>query len=264
MRRFTADYLTDTRRGMWADRDALNPLLLGSRDRVLDVGCGTGELTRVLREEVDVGATVVGLDADPALLAAVDPPTIRGDATRLPIRSGSCDLVVCQALLVNLPDPTGTLREFRRASGALVAAIEPDNAGVAIESTVDVEPHLAERLRDAYITGIATDVTLGTRLPDLFADAGLDVVATETHYHHQLVEPPYLERDLESAKLKAQATSLTDARETLLAGGLSEDEFDALVSDWKAMGRTIIDQMNREDYRRAEVIPFHVTVGRIP
>ncbi|MUV61433.1 SAM-dependent methyltransferase, partial [Halobacterium sp. CBA1126] len=42
MRRFSADYLEETRRGMWAERGALDALELGSRERILDVGCGTG------------------------------------------------------------------------------------------------------------------------------------------------------------------------------------------------------------------------------
>ncbi len=72
-----------TRRGMWTDsREALSDLQLGECERVLDVGCGTGELTRVLREETD--GTVVGLDADTDLLAAAGDPTVCGDATQLP------------------------------------------------------------------------------------------------------------------------------------------------------------------------------------
>ncbi|MFC6752499.1 class I SAM-dependent methyltransferase, partial [Halorubrum tibetense] len=69
MRRFSAEYLERTREGMWeGDRAALADLALSSRRRVLDVGCGTGEFTRVLREETDPEATVIGVDADTDLL----------------------------------------------------------------------------------------------------------------------------------------------------------------------------------------------------
>ena len=82
MRRFSADYLDRTREGLWADRAALAPLRLPERDSVLDVGCGTGELARVCREES--AGRVAGMDRDPALLAhlpaAVD--AVRGDAVR--------------------------------------------------------------------------------------------------------------------------------------------------------------------------------------
>jgi putative methylase len=84
VRRFSADYLETTRRGMWADsRAALSDLQLDECESILDVGCGTGELTRVLREETD--GTVVGLDADTDLLSAAGDPTVCGDATRLPL-----------------------------------------------------------------------------------------------------------------------------------------------------------------------------------
>jgi hypothetical protein len=38
---------------------------------------------------------------------------------------------------------------------------------------------------------------------------------------------------------------------------------DALESDWRAMGRSVVEQMQAGEYRRAEVVPFHVTVGRV-
>ena len=157
MRRFDADYLETTRRGMWADsRGALADLDLASRDAVLDVGCGTGELTSVIREESD--GRVVGADVDPALLSVARShgPVVRADATRLPFRDDAFDLVVCQALLINLPDPVAGVREFARVSDDLVAAIEPDNGAVEVTSTVDAEASLARRARKRFLDGRRT------------------------------------------------------------------------------------------------------------
>ncbi|MFC7170825.1 SAM-dependent methyltransferase, partial [Halobium salinum] len=62
MRRFSADYLERTREGMWADsREALADLDLANRERVVDVGSGTGELTRVLADEAAPETEVVGV-----------------------------------------------------------------------------------------------------------------------------------------------------------------------------------------------------------
>jgi len=263
MRRFSADYLTETRRGMWESREALADLSLSDRDLVLDVGCGTGELSAVLVDESP--GRVVGVDRDSELLATVPKgvESLRGDACSLPIADGAADLVVCQALLINLPDPGRAIEEFRRASGDLVAAIEPDNGAVAVESTVAAEARLAARARDRYVDGVETDVTLGA-VPGPFRTAGLTDVRTCRYDHERIVEPPYSDAAVESARRKASGARLREQRETLLAGGMDEATYDALRRDWRAMGRSVADQMADGTYRRREVVPFHVTVGRLP
>ncbi|WP_327051333.1 class I SAM-dependent methyltransferase [Halomicrococcus gelatinilyticus] len=269
MREFSADYLRRTREGLWEDRDALADLELGSRERVLDVGCGTGELTRVLAAETS--GEVVGVDADTALLAVANDHRepgdrtsfVAGDANRLPFPDDHFDLVVCQALLVNLPDPARAVQEFARVSRDLVAAVEPDNAAVSVESTVDAERDLARRAREAFVAGVDTDVALGgggTRAA--FRDVGLHDVRTREHYHAKTVEPPYDERDVEAAKRKASGAALADRRETLV-GPLDAEEYDRLRTAWREMGRDVVEQMADGDYRRSEVVPFYVTVGRV-
>jgi SAM-dependent methyltransferase len=249
---------------MWEDRTALADLELDSRRRILDVGCGTGELTRVLDEASP--ATVVGVDADRQLLGVAREekgcPAVAGDALRLPVRSDAFDLVVCQALLVNLPDPVAAVREFARVSSDLVAAVEPDNSQVAVESTVDRESSLERRAREAFLAGVGTDAALGEDARSVFADAGLRAARTRTYYHRTVVEPPYDEHELTGATRKASGAGLAD-HERELRRALSDGEYDALRREWRAMGRDVVDQMRRGDYRRAEVVPFYVTVAEV-
>ena len=261
MRRFTSEYLETTRSGMWADsRDALASLDLERRERILDVGAGTGALTAVLREETP--ATVLALDADPTLLADVPPPRVLGDATRLPIRTDGVDLVVCQALLVNLPEPASAVDEFARASSDLVGAVEPDNSAVAVESSVPAESRLARDARKRYLAGVETDAALGgTR--DLFEAAGLTEVSVTRYEHVRTVEGPYSDGAVESARRKATGEGLEADRETILAGPTTPGEFDDLRQAWREMGRTVVDQMQDGEYRRRETVPFFVTVGRV-
>ena len=247
---------------MWEDRSALAGLDLPNRRRVVDVGCGTGALTRVLRAES--AACVLGLDADPSLLARVEPPRLLGDATRLPIADAAVDLVVCQALLINLPDPAVAVSEFARASSALVAAVEPDNSAVGVDSTVETEERLARRARSAYVEGVGTDVALGEATAGVFESAGLVDVSTTRHVARRSIEPSYDDAALESAARKASGERLADQRETLLAGGLSVEEYDALRSAWRSMGRSVVEQMREGVYERREAVPFYVTVGRVP
>jgi SAM-dependent methyltransferase len=247
---------------MWAEsREALGELALDSRERVLDVGCGTGELTAVLREET--GGTVVGLDADRELLDHVAPPTVQGDALALPFPDDAFGLVVCQALLINLPDPAAAVREFARVSNDRVAAVEPDNSAVAIDSTADPEARLARRARDLYLDGIETDVALGADAADAFEAAGLDDVSTRRYVHERTVEPPYSTEAVEAARRKASGAGLDDDRATMLAGDATPEQLDDLRQAWRAMGRAVVAQMQAGDYYRRERVPFFVTVGRV-
>lgn len=262
MRRFDAEYLDATREGMWADsREALADLELSSRERVLDVGCGTGELTRVLREECP--GEVVGIDADLDLLSAVAPPVVAGDATRLPVREDAVDLVVCQALLVNLPDPSDAIEEFARVSSDLVAVVEPDNSAVTVESTVEREATLASRAREGYLDGVRTDAGMGADAADLFAAADLRDVATRRYDHVRETSPPYSENAVEAARRKVTGEGLDADREQLLAGDTTEAEYDELRAAWREMGRAVADQMAADAYERTETVPFFVTVGRV-
>lgn len=261
MRRFDADYLERTRAGMWADsRDALADLELANCERVLDVGCGSGELTRVLREET--GGEVIGVDADRTLLAEVAPPVALGDATRLPFADDAVDLVVCQALLINLPDPAAALAEFARVARERVAVIEPDNSAVTVESTVDAEPALARRARQLYLDGVETDVTLGASAADLFPEAGLSVVSTRRYEQERRTAPPYSEAALTAAQRKATGAGLAD-RADVLGSSADEEVVDRLRESWRAMGRDVIEQMGAGEYERTETVPFFVTVGRV-
>jgi SAM-dependent methyltransferase len=267
MRRFTESYLSRTRAGMWAGeggRDALVDLDLASADRVLDVGCGTGELSRVLAEES--GGRIVGADRDSDLLRAtpeaVEP--MLADAHHLPFPDDSFDVVACQALLVNLPDPARALREFARVArpGGRVAAVEPDNAAVSVTSTVEAEAALAARARELYVAGAETDVALGGA-NELFERVGLSSVSVRRYEQTLTVEPPYFEGDVTEAARKANGAGLRERRRVLANGGASEAELDDLRAAWREMGREAVRQVRAEEYRRREVVPFFLTVGRV-
>lgn len=265
VRSFSPEYLRRTREGLWdRSRAALADLSLPDRERILDAGAGTGEFARVLG--ADSPGEVVCLDADSDLLAVAHERTgfavVAGDATRPPFAADAFDLVACQALLVNLPEPAAALRAFRDLSTDLVAAAEPDNGDVSVDSTVDSEVDLERRVRAAYIEGVETDVAMGSRLEGLFRDAGLEAVRSRRHYHRKVVEPPYDRSSLSAAARKASGAGLAD-HETELRRVLSADEYDALRGEWREMGRAVVDAMREETYRRVEVVPFDVVVGRV-
>jgi len=98
--------------------------------RVLDVACGTGDLSRTLFETT--GARVVGTDFCRPMLAIAagkissQIPLIEGDALRLPFRSGSFDAVTIAFGLRNLSSVEDGLTELCRVlkPGGWVAVLE--------------------------------------------------------------------------------------------------------------------------------------------
>ncbi|WP_202635762.1 class I SAM-dependent methyltransferase [Rugosibacter aromaticivorans] len=94
-----------------------------SRERVLDVACGTGIVTRQVAPLVGADGQVVALDMNPAMLAVARalpvPPGAaiqwqEGNAMALLFPDGVFDIVLCQHGLQFFPDRAGAVREMRR------------------------------------------------------------------------------------------------------------------------------------------------------
>ncbi len=90
----------------------------------LDVGAGTGALSRAIAA---AGGEVVAVDLSVGMLAqhrAVRPPAVAADAMRLPFPPARFDATLAAFVLNHLPDPTAALREASRVTrgGGTVAA----------------------------------------------------------------------------------------------------------------------------------------------
>lgn len=84
--------------------------------RILDVGCGTGELLLNVAKKADLA---VGVDISPGMLkkvpcAAKNVYAVIADADLLPFRDNSFDCVVSVTLLQNMPEPENTVKEINR------------------------------------------------------------------------------------------------------------------------------------------------------
>lgn len=132
--------------------------------RVLDVGCGTGDLTRAaLRAGA---AEVIGTDFVPGMLTAarekcpVHAQFVQGDALRLPFPDASFDAVVNAFLLRNVGDLPAALREMVRVlrPGGWLACLEITHPAAALaplfhlyfDRGVPLLGHLLTGEADAY------------------------------------------------------------------------------------------------------------------
>jgi SAM-dependent methyltransferase len=178
--------------GRWSRlvaRELLDWLGLPPGLRWLDVGCGTGELSRAIlnRGKAD---QVLGVDPAEGFLTCArrisDDPRLRfepGDAQALPVDDGAFDVAVSGLVLNFVPDKEKALAEMRRAvrPGGTVAAYLWDYAG---------EMQLMRYFWDAAVAldADAAELDEGRRFPvcrpeplaKLFRDAGLEAVETRS------------------------------------------------------------------------------------
>ena len=113
----------------WASRVA-DAAGIQPGQRVLDVACGTGVLTREIHQRVGPSGSVTGLDLNPDMLAVASnlTPGIdwqKGDAQSLPYPDGSFDAVVCHFALMFFNDRVKALSEMLRVvkPGGKIATI---------------------------------------------------------------------------------------------------------------------------------------------
>lgn len=105
----------------WAE-DLVQRAGLREGDRVLDVGCGTGIVSRLAVGKVGERGAVSAIDLLPAMLEvgkSADPASERIDwrqasANALPFDGGKFDVVLCQQAMQFFPDKPAAAREMHR------------------------------------------------------------------------------------------------------------------------------------------------------
>jgi demethylmenaquinone methyltransferase/2-methoxy-6-polyprenyl-1,4-benzoquinol methylase len=108
-------------------RDTVAALGLPEGSLLLDVACGTGDLSRLAQRR---GFRVVGADLSAGMLRAnhSGAPLLQADCSQLPFADGSFDGLVCGYALRNFTDLAGALAETARVlrPGGRLAILEVD------------------------------------------------------------------------------------------------------------------------------------------
>jgi SAM-dependent methyltransferase len=152
--------------------------------RVLDAGCGSGQLAAWLAGQ---GADVTGIDAAPAMvrLAAARVPggtfAVADLTAPLALADGAFDLVVSSLVLHYLRDWVAPLRELRRVlrpGGALVASTHHPAQDLRLSPSGDY--HAVEAIEEVWVKGGRPFPVRYWRRPlsamfDAFGEAGLRV-----------------------------------------------------------------------------------------
>ncbi|MBA3478535.1 MAG: class I SAM-dependent methyltransferase [Lautropia sp.] len=103
--------------GRWYRRQALARAGVGPGAAVLDVGCGTGLLSREALHLIGPSGRLVGVDPSPGMLAQAELPGARlleGIAEELPVADASFDFVTLGYALRHVGDLQAAFQEFYR------------------------------------------------------------------------------------------------------------------------------------------------------
>ena len=190
-------------RGADPQQQAMRRAFLGDirfpqQARVLEVGCGTGVMSRMLARLPGIGS-VVGVDPARSLLVkarsfASDLPTLsfkEADGRSLPFDDESFDAVVFDSTLSHVPGPEQALRQAARVLRPLgwLGAFDGDYA----TATVAIGEHdPLQACAEAMMASSVNDRWLTRRLPALARSCRLEVVRFCSHGFVDAVEPTYM------------------------------------------------------------------------
>src|SRR4030095_15891788 len=141
--------------------------------RVVDLGCGTGMVTRLLAELVGPTGEVIGVDFSPAQVeqARASLPNglsnvrfIQASAIDTGLARETFDLVYCRFLLIHLTEPEAALREMRELlkPNGIIVCEDGDLTSAGSEPPSELEAF--STLFGALGPKWGVDYTLGRRL----------------------------------------------------------------------------------------------------
>ncbi|MCT7350884.1 methyltransferase domain-containing protein [Streptomyces sp. 15-116A] len=188
------DYLSD----LGLDKGAEAPTGGEARARVLEIGCGTGAISRVLAGLPGV-REVVGADPSAALLDRARSLSstrsnlsfLQADGRDLPLPEADFDVVVLHRVLSHVPGPQTLLAQAHRVlrPGGRLAVFDGDYSTITL-ATGPTDP--LQTCVDAFIPAYITDPWLVRRLPALLDGAGFTHGRLRSHGFAQIEDPGYM------------------------------------------------------------------------
>jgi ubiquinone/menaquinone biosynthesis C-methylase UbiE len=238
--------------------------------RVVDVGCGTGDFTRFLAIIPDGKAKILGVDSNEKSIKAAIADTKKtglsrtvsyrvGDVYKLPLEDRYADLTCCRTLLMHLPDPVKAVTEMVRVTkiGGSVVAIEPGGMTGFYDPNDEAYVKLGRQASNAWHEGIkkleGKEYRIGEKLPGIFQKAGLSEIKAEIQADAWLYSDP--RRKLRDVKdeLRFDYSMFKDRhrkdRKYLTAGGMSSSKITYYFNRMESRTKKLLsdDQKLRKD-----------------
>lgn len=158
---------------------ALESFRLPPGSKILDLGCGLGETTRLIKKRFP-GTVLTGLDQDASLIELAVKNVkgndssihfVTGSAMELPFADNSIDFVFTRYLLHHLPNALDGLREMKRVCkiGGIIFAQEPDVNFMQTYPESGAFPQFKE-----FVNKLFVDALVGRKLISFFKHLSIE------------------------------------------------------------------------------------------
>ncbi|GAA1707999.1 methyltransferase domain-containing protein [Fodinicola feengrottensis] len=200
----------------------LDALGLAPGARCWELGAGSGSVARLLADRVGPAGHVLATDLNPRLVDTGDAAVVevrQHDVTSDPLPAGGFDLIHARLVIVHLADPVAALARLTSAlnpGGRLL--IEDFDLSRTPVVRVDADHENVSVVSQAFITFLAnhgSDLSLGPKLPELFASLGLVDIRAEGTCAIGIGE---------SAVGGVNRANIEQVRDGLIASGLLTDD----------------------------------------
>ncbi len=254
----------------WVDQLYTSFLNIKPGQKIVDIGCGTGDFTRRLARLSNQKTTILGIDSNENSIRAATTDTKKarlsrrvsyklGDVYKIPLEDGFADLTCCRTLIMHLTEPLKAVKEMARVTRTRgsVVAIEGGKMGAFYDPDDEEYSKLAERAYDAWVKGIrkleGKEFRIGERLPGIFRDAGLSNVKAEVQADAWLYSDPRRRLSDIKTELRFDYSIFKERRRKdrkyLLTGGMSNAQITSYFNRLEARTKELLssDEKLRND-----------------
>lgn len=259
LRRSRENYFRYLETKPWINQLYSHFLDIKSRKRIVDVGCGTGDFTRLLARLSNGKAKILGIDINSRSIPAAISDTRRaglsravsfkvGDVFQIPIGDDYADLTCCRTLLMHLTDPLKAVKEMIRITkpGGSVVAVEGGRMASFYDPDDKEYTKLSNRGYESWINGIrkleGKEYKIGEKLPGIFRDAGLSGIKAEIQADAWLYSDPRRKLNDIIKQIRHEHSLFKERRRKdrkyLLAGGMPN----AMITDYYNRGKLRIQR----------------------
>ena len=167
-------------------RKELEAIELRSGIQVLDAGCGTGAISRMIAREIAPGK-VYGVDIDPVFIGEAERLATKkdfrnihyqlGDIGNLEFDDDFFDVTYCRLVLMHVKDPVSVLSEFKRVTkqNGIIAVSDFDDGAIVVYPPFPKGAKLWDKFGE-MAKSRGDDRYIGRKLFSFFSQIGLESI----------------------------------------------------------------------------------------